>query len=216
MPSIDDRPVALPEGVLRCLLLQRTDYRDRPPEEVAALYGRDLAGYMRDVATVFPPDGRRRRILDIGCGLGFGLIALRRLYGPDNEFVGVDRDRIDADIHFGLTDDPSAYNSLDLTRAMLATNDVADATVLDVDAQGLPAERPFDMAISVIAWGFHFPAATYAERVHGLLADGGRLVIDLRATKSGEVPGVAELAPWFAPVGRVPGRKFVRSMFVRR
>ena len=39
--------------------------------------------------------------------------------------------------------------------------------------------------MSLWAWGFHFPAATYADLVQGLMRSGGRVILDVRDDTDG-------------------------------
>lgn len=210
------QPIRIPEAAIKYLLPQRTDYRTRPPEEFSRLYEADIEAYAQAVRARLPSTGQRLRILDIGCGLGIGLLAMARIYGSENDFVGLDKDQFDPTLYFGLKETAAAYNSLDITRNMLALNGIPNAQILNVDTDGFPIDQKFDLIVSLIAWGFHFPARTYAAQAHQALNPKGHLVIDLRTIDNKDAGGLAELEPYFDLIHQVQGRKFIRSFFQRK
>ena len=203
----------LPKEALTCLLLQRTSYSSDSVDELSETYGEEAEAYARAVGPYLPPPSaeKRLRFLDVGCGLGVGLLALSRIYGVENDFVGLDKDRIDDAIQLGYNETAWAYNSLPLTREVLAVNGLSHARVLDADVDGFP-DGQFDVVVSLLAWGFHFPVQAYARLAHATMAAGGRLVLDLRKGQN----GVVDLAPWFEVIHEQDERKFRRVVFVKR
>jgi hypothetical protein len=90
----------------------------------------------------------------------------------------------------------------------------------DVEAESLHFMSPhdiarpehdsrFDLVISTLAWGFHFPVETYAEAVSAAIADGVRLILDLRVGTN----GIERLRRWF-PVVSVIEESEVRQRVV--
>jgi SAM-dependent methyltransferase len=48
------------------------------------------------------------------------------------------------------------------------------------------AGQKFDLVVSLIAWGFHFPLTVYLDEVLHNLRPGGRIIVDVRTGGEGE------------------------------
>ena len=101
------------------------------------------------------------RVLDIGCGLG-GIDEL--VYGHFSRFGPVelylaDRDHVSETVTYDFAPESAAYNSLALTQAFLVGRGVPPEAIhtVDVDKADLPEEVSFDLILSFLSWGFHFP-----------------------------------------------------------
>lgn len=146
----------LPEEALPLLRQQRTfhsGFRIPSDEQKAdAMRVTHIRREMQELHVLlksYEPDA----ILDFGCGIGVGLVALRELF-PNARLYGVDSTGA-ADDRSGMSDAERFWNDLDITRAVLELNEV-DATVVDIkDALQLP--RDIDVAISLTASGWHWP-----------------------------------------------------------
>lgn len=147
------------------------------------LYARDLA---REVATLAPylPTGCRR-VLDIGCGVG-GIDALLYARCGAPELYLLDRDGV-GDVHYGFRDCAAWYNSLDRTRELLLLNGVAPEHIhtFDVGREPLPRGARFELVLSLLSWGFHYPVETYLDYVCEHLTDAGAVIIDVRRGTAG-------------------------------
>ena len=147
-------------------------------------------GLERDLESLRPflPE-RASRLLDIGCGLGGIDILLYHHYAPDPPTVAL------------------------LDRRLLEDNGVApDAiTTWDPDVDGYPRERSFDLIVSIISWGFHYPIDAYLDDVRATLADGGTLILDVQKDTDAE-PKLRELGD----VEVVETSRWRRRLCVRR
>ncbi|HEX8962765.1 MAG TPA: hypothetical protein VF801_07155 [Rhodocyclaceae bacterium] len=135
-----------------------------------------------------PPDPAA--ILDIGCGIAGIDVFLHRHYGrPANlEFHLLDKSRVEEQVYYHFRDRAAFYNSLEHARRFLVDNGIPAERVFphEVGDDGrIPGDRQFDLVISLISWGFHYPVATYAEQVAQRLNPGGRLILDIRKNTDG-------------------------------
>lgn len=194
----------LPAEALRHLRLQRTHYGVQTDGELEACFFEDVDAFAEDLRPFLPPRQANMRFIDIGCGTGFALLALLKIYGPQHRFVAVDRDAESEDVIYGFSNTPSAYNSLRLTREILASRGIPNRQieVVDID-QGAFPRGSADVVASTLAWGFHFPVDTYLNEVAAVLAPGGVLFLDVRRGSGGD----AALNKRFQVVHSWPGRK---------
>jgi SAM-dependent methyltransferase len=173
--------ITLPAEAFPFLRQQRTRYAQHPSEEAQAGFLAEVAEYAEELRPYLPAKKPQMRFIDIGCGIGFGLLGLLSIYGPEHSFVGVDRGTPDARVSYGFSETPSAYNSLKLTKDILVSAGVSAERIecVDIDAEPFPA-GPADIVTSTYAWGFHFPVQVYLEEVAALLAPGGVVILDVR------------------------------------
>ena len=137
-------------------------------------------------------------ILDIGCGVaGIDVFLQRHYQAGQPRFFLLDKSQVEANVHYGFRQRGAFYNSLDVAKAVLVGNGVAadKVSVLEAtDDYALQVPQPVDLVISLISWGFHYPVETYVKTVHELLAEQGRLILDVRK----ETDGMACLNDWFS------------------
>lgn len=205
--------IQLPPAAVSLLLKQRTRYMGLNQADIERELANDLQEFVEAVRPLLPAGADRQRFVDIGCGLGFGLMGLRQIYGPHHRFVAVDRDEASSDVGYGFTGKPSTYNDLSLTRATLASVGIADDDIetVNLDADPFPAANA-DIVMSTLAWGFHFPVETYLAEVNAMLEPGSILIIDLRRGQGQE----AVLEPYYTQIGAIPGQKHQRHVLRRR
>jgi SAM-dependent methyltransferase len=126
------------------------------------------------------------QILDIGCGLAGIDIYLHRHF-PESKIFLLDKTGQSKNLHYGLESEASFYNSLRLAHELIERKGVpAECVVeIDIDKDKFPQEK-FDLIISLLSWGFHYPVSTYLDEVKRSLAPGGMLIIDVRKSSDGE------------------------------
>lgn len=131
-------------------------------------------------------------ILDIGCGVAAIDVFLARHYGARGNPVSlylIDRSEIDRNVRYGFHPRTSFYNSLHVTRTLLSENGVSPASIhtQEVDpANSIAFPVAFDVILSLLSWGFHYPVPAYLHQAYEHLKPGGRLFIDVRRGTGGE------------------------------
>jgi SAM-dependent methyltransferase len=113
-------------------------------------------------------------LLDIGCGLGGVDVLLApcvdHLYLLDG--TGWDDWRV------GYRKETKPWNSLDVTRDVMALNGLSDKTTL-IDYKDRP-DIQVDTVISNVSWCYHYPVDEYLDWVSKILTRGGHLCVDWR------------------------------------
>jgi len=152
------------------------------PERIIREYDQVNRGWWEEIKPYLPQ--RAGRVLDIGCGLG-GIDELAYGHfsqtGPVELYLA-DQDYVSEVVTYDFAEESAAYNSLALTRAFLAGRGVDQEAIhtVDVDKAGLPEEVSFDLILSFLSWGFHFPVETYLDYAKSHLEPGGVLLLDTR------------------------------------
>ena len=167
----------VPEVCLPLLREQRTHMKD--PSE----YGAELARTFEGFRAYLPR--RAERIMDIGCGMA-GIDVLMHRHYPDAEIVLVDKHGVSDVIRSGFADhrdEMSHYHDFGQALALLEANgvDLPRVTTHDVTDQDLP-DGVFDVVISLLSWGFHYPIQDYAPSVR----PGGVIIADCRRGTGGD------------------------------
>jgi len=127
-------------------------------------------------------------ILDIGCGIGGIDIYLYKHYKNSSNIYLIDKSAIDDNLHYGFKDQGSFYNSLLLTRSFLVENNVPEERIFVQEANAeniIEFNQQFDLIISLISWGFHYPVATYLKSAFDKLKTNGMIIIDVRKDSNG-------------------------------
>lgn len=172
----------VPDKALLYVLLQRTWIK----RAVARMYEQACESDYKVIAPALPQ--QCAALLDIGCGMAGIDWFLYRHYSPPPHLYLLDRDGIDAPVQYGYTDAPAAYNSLNVTRSLLEANEVADDAITMLEAANdydILIDGTIDLAISLLAWGYHWPIETYLNQICTVLAPGGRVIVDVREGTSG-------------------------------
>lgn len=210
MPEAQDGPIVLPQHAIEDLRLQRTGYRDWGEEDILRHYTGALDGFSALLRRHRLAGPARQSVLDIGCGIGFCLMAFARAFGADHDFTGIDRDDRST-LFYGFAEKAASYNALSTTRDVLSANGISAARLLDADRDGFP-DGLYDTVMSTLAYGFHFPVSVYLDCILATTRPGAVLVTDIRKGTD----GAGALARHFERVEVVDFPKYERSVFVRR
>ncbi len=204
--------IKIPSAASLYILLQRTSYQSkmlgrllrRVPGPFSLFFAKVEAalrrnriatrftrGIRRDYSCIAPflPDAANA-ILDIGCGLAAIDILLSRHYSPNGpvHLYLADFEETSSHIEYGFGPQHAHYNSLAIANELLLRNEVPASTIHFVAPHEIEKIEPlprFQLVISTLAWGFHFPVEAYVQVVSNALDKNGRLILDLRVGTDG-------------------------------
>ena len=127
--------------------------------------------------------------LDIGCGIGGVNEFIYRRFSESNSIsvTLADRDGVSRRIRYEMSDNPSIYNSLSHSVDYLTSVGVSlDAIrTIDLNVSQLPEDESFDLIVSLISLGFHYPVDVYLDYLANHLNDRGVLILDCRSDSGG-------------------------------
>jgi L-malate glycosyltransferase len=179
-------------------------------KEIEAAHANEMYDILDTIHAYLP--SAPSAILDIGAGLGGIDLTLYHYFKSYPTLYLLDKDGLLLGRHggyHGYVEDFSHYNSFQWTRRFLEVNGVPAEKIntIDITTSSFPTEK-FDLVISLLSWGFHFPVDTYIQDVHKQLKKGGRLILDIRKGTD----GVDVLREVFntAPTVLYDGGKFIR------
>jgi hypothetical protein len=138
-----------------------------------------------------------RSIMDIGCGMAGIDVLLSRHYDHVPTFVLYDKSAVDntrSKVGFQLAKNFAAYHSHELAMSLLAANDVPlkNFACIDASVEHIPRNFPFDVVISLLSWGFHYPIDTYTPNAKLVIADirkgtNGRALLEEQQQRESQV-----------------------------
>lgn len=137
---------------------------------------------------------RPRRICDIGCGLGHLAIYLAEAF-PVEEILLID---IEATPHHrhNFNHEGSGYNSLAAARNFVAANVPSSVQIETCNPQRddwrQHLREPFDLVVSLLSCGHHYPTETYLDLFRDAIRPGGFLLLDMRRAVAQN-----DLSAWF-------------------
>lgn len=167
------------------------------PDRIKALYQRDMLAEFDTFREVLPDSCAT--ILDIGCGVGGIDVLLDRHYRPRQPLIYLlDRTETSAEVYYLFRQRAAFYNSLDVARDLLMRNGIPAQRIYQLAAtdqyEVCVEDQRFDLVISLLSWGFHFPVRTYVSRVAEVLSETGRVILDIRD----DTDGIDQLRRHFA------------------
>ena len=159
------------------------------PGRTKRLFSADMEREYDNLKKYLPE--RPENILDIGCGVAGIDILLYKHYSQKDcnpSFYLLDKTEINSKVYYGLEKEAAYYSSLDVAKQLLIENGVDKLKIFIQEATGSPVflNKKFDLVISLISWGFHYPVSTYLDEVYNSLNMGGTLIIDVRKDSGGE------------------------------
>lgn len=155
--------------------------------EVTRLFSEEMFSEYRQMEK-FLPKGVHT-ILDIGSGIAGIDVLLNAHYDSSHPFFHLlDKTEMPHKVYYGLEKKASFYNSFDMTKKFLLQNGVPKEHIFVQEANDkntIDFNITFDLIISLISWGFHYPVETYLNEVYEKLSPGGVLIIDVRKSFGG-------------------------------
>jgi len=127
-------------------------------------------------------------IIDIGSGMaGIDVFLYNHYKAYDPNISLLDKQGV-SEIYYNFESSAAYYNSFNLAKELLNINGVPNEKIntINIDKDKFPNEYKFDLVISLISWGFHYPISTYLKEVRESLSQDGRLIIDVRKDTTGE------------------------------
>jgi SAM-dependent methyltransferase len=156
---------------------------------IKKLFLKDMEREYESVKNYLPE--KPTAILDIGCGVAGIDARLSDHYkekGKKVDFCLLDKTELNEKVYYGLEKRAAFYNSLEIARNLLIANGVMGQNIYTQEAIGAPIfpSKKFDLILSLVSWGFHYPVETYLDEVYEKLMPGGTLIIDIRKGTEGE------------------------------
>lgn len=156
-------------------------------KEVERLFSEDMKNEYVNISNYLPL--KVKNILDIGCGIGGIDVFLSKHYLQQNpNFYLLDKTEMPRKVYYSLTKKGCYYNSLSVTKNFLVNNGISEDRIFlqeATDDNKIGFNVKFDLVISLISWGFHYPVETYLDQVYDKLEQGGVLIIDVRKGDQG-------------------------------
>jgi SAM-dependent methyltransferase len=165
--------MTIPDSCKTMLSLQRTG-------------GADFYVDLDQLKPYLPKTGKAN-ILDIGCGIGAIDVLIDEQYpvGLKPFFYLHDVDRVSHNIFYGHREVAAVYNSAAALFQMMAANGVQYYSFIDADKKSFVGDVKYDMVISLLSLGYHYPVGTYIYDVKQCLAPGAPFVLDCRDGQDG-------------------------------
>ena len=114
---------------------------------------------------------------------------------PGCDFTLIDKDSTDSKPVYGFNQAMSYYNHFGVTDEVLKANNVTNYTFLDAEDSLVthwrhltePVDR-FDLVISLLSCGFHYPVGAYSSVINNTLSDSPEAVVimDIRKGTDGK------------------------------
>ena len=167
----------IPEA-LALAKLQRTSMSEKA---IVKSYKQDFMEISRSLVGNKTPV---RNVLDIGCGIAGWQCFLPDYANP--KIYLIDKSQVDDNLYYGFKAKTSFYNSMEIAKKNLLANGVPGENIIMHEADNtIPFETNFDLVVSFISCGFHYPVETYLDEIYESLSEGGVLIIDLRKGTNG-------------------------------
>jgi SAM-dependent methyltransferase len=128
-------------------------------------------------------------VLDIGCGVaGINAFIQWHYENKSIDFYLLDKTEVAKVVYYLFKPTGAFYNSLDVAQELLIRNGVPRHAIHTLEANTeytIPTDASFDVVLSLLSWGFHYPVATYLETVKARLAANGVVILDVRKATDG-------------------------------
>jgi hypothetical protein len=126
------------------------------------------------------------RSLDIGAGFGGINFFIYKHYEENIDIWLLDKDGMSDTWSVGMhdtVDDFSFYNNFDHSTTSLRESGVDEKNIytVNIEKDNFPVNHKFDLIISLLSYGFHYPVSTYLNEVQQSLSVNGVLILDLRS-----------------------------------
>lgn len=129
-------------------------------------------------------------VLDIGCGIAGIDVLINNFFNSKTQpdFHLLDKSYTEKAIWYDYKSSGAFYNSLQLALKVLELNgvDAEKITLHEVGrSESWKEANKFDLVISILSCGFHYPVETYINSIYNCLKKGGVLILDIRKGTDG-------------------------------
>jgi len=155
--------------------------------EIKREYNKDIEFEYSTIKDYLLEDAKS--VLDIGCGVAGIDVLISKHYSNNINIFLIDKTYTNKKIYYGFKRKASFYNSLDISKNVLELNGVSSDNIFIQEANddnSIDFKESFDIVISLISWGFHYPVFTYLDSVYDKLNQNGILIIDVKKLTGGE------------------------------
>lgn len=156
-------------------------------KRVSELFSEEMFAEYEAMKKYLPQNART--ILDIGCGIGGIDVLLNNHYKNTTPLIYLlDKTEMPKKVYYGLEGKGCFYNSFEVVKDFLTKNGIRDTQIFVQEANEkntIDFNTTFDLVISLISWGFHYPVSVYLDQVYEKLSPGGVLIIDVRKSFGG-------------------------------
>lgn len=128
-----------------------------------------------------------KNVLDIGCGIAGWECFLAMTHC---KIYLIDKTKVDKNIYYGYKKKTAFYNSMEIAKKNLIANAISEKNIFLQEAtekNEILFDEKFDLIVSFISCGFHYPVETYLDQIYEKLNKGGSLIIDIRKHTPGFV-----------------------------
>ena len=173
----------LNEKMMALVRLQRTWAMKAKNPRIADLYLKSCEQDLKSMVKALPKKepGEDIRILDIGAGLGGVDVLLYHHYkslGVNALLYALDKNEVVDNIKYGYSNKPSFYNDLQTTKEFWGLNGVPFGNCCF--STEFPKNKKFDLIISLISCGFHYPILEYISYIRESITSKTMIVLDIR------------------------------------
>lgn len=191
--------LSVPKSCIPLLKEQRTCYTDH-----AKQYGEELQRTVDGFFHLLPEN--TSNILDIGCGMSGIDVFLSGVYNHTPSITLLDKNGVSKKINAGFNQTAEQfanYHDFSLAKDLLIQNGVPEENIKTCDIQtDVFPETSFDIVISLLSWGFHYPISTYSPNIN----PGGVIICDVRK----DTDGLVKLADYGKITVVYESKKYVR------
>ena len=153
--------MTIPGSCIPWIKKQRTQYKKDVVKEFIA----DIENDFNQIKPFLPAEALD--ILDIGCGVGGIDVLLAKFYGcPMLDLLD---SNIETPLYYGYKKEAACYNSFEATADLMESNGIFAFNLIDKN-DGVP-EKEYDIVISLLSMGYHYPIDTYKFKTKCFIAD---------------------------------------------
>lgn len=156
-------------------------------KRVSESYDKDMNFEYSTIKNYLPKDAKN--VLDIGCGVaGIDAILFTHYYKNLDVYL-LDKSAVNHKVFYSFENMGAFYNSLSIAHDLLLLNGVPMEKIYTQEVTNdnkINFQNSFDLVISLISWGFHYPISTYLDQVYSKMQTGGVLIVDVRKETDGE------------------------------